>query len=93
MLFLAACAARADEETRKDLAVRRDTSVPFWWALRTLLKVSDACCIIGRVGGLLQQGQYPLQQGGRSRTHRCVYPCACGAVLPAVPHHQELSQP
>ena len=31
----------ADEETRKDLAVKRDTSVPFWWALRTLLKVIE----------------------------------------------------
>ncbi|PRW20409.1 P-loop containing nucleoside triphosphate hydrolase [Chlorella sorokiniana] len=29
---------RAEEETQRDLAVRRDTVTPFWWGLRTLLK-------------------------------------------------------
>lgn len=33
------CLLRADEATRRDLAVRRDTVTPFWWGLRTLLKV------------------------------------------------------
>lgn len=28
----------ADEATRKDLAVKRETVTPFWWALRTLLR-------------------------------------------------------
>ncbi len=28
----------ADEATRADLAVTRETVTPFWWALRTLLK-------------------------------------------------------
>ena len=27
-----------DEETKKNLAVRRETVTPFWWALKTLLK-------------------------------------------------------
>lgn len=34
--------APADEATRKDLAVRRETVTPFWWALRTLLKYRTA---------------------------------------------------
>jgi hypothetical protein len=29
----------ADDETRADLAVKRETVTPFWWALKTLLKV------------------------------------------------------
>ena len=33
----------ADDETRADLAVKRETVTPFWWALRTLLKVSGHC--------------------------------------------------
>lgn len=33
----------ADEATRADLAVRRDTVTPFWWGLKTLLKVGRGC--------------------------------------------------
>lgn len=35
-------ASDLDEATRKDLAVRRETVTPFWWALRTLLKYRTA---------------------------------------------------
>ncbi|KAL4428045.1 hypothetical protein ABPG75_002134 [Micractinium tetrahymenae] len=35
-------ASDLDEATRKDLAVKRETVTPFWWALRTLLKYRTA---------------------------------------------------
>jgi hypothetical protein len=36
----------ADEETKRDLAVKRETVTPFWWALKTWARVR-------RVGGPL----------------------------------------
>jgi hypothetical protein len=33
----------ADDETRADLAVKRETVTPSWWGLKTLLKVRGHC--------------------------------------------------
>ena len=40
----------ADDATRADLAVRRDTVTPFWWGLKTLFKVRGGGAA-GRGGG------------------------------------------
>ena len=40
----------ADEATRKDLAVKKDTVTPSWWAIRKLFKVCGSASGMGSWG-------------------------------------------
>ena len=50
----------ADEATRADLAVRRDTVTPFWWGLKTLLKVGRGCGQRSRAARALMRRPAPI---------------------------------
>jgi hypothetical protein len=66
----------ADDETRADLAVKRETVTPFWWALKTLLKVGwghSAFTEPGRHGSTGQQRRW---------SWRCTLCCAAACPPP-----------
>ena len=54
----------ADEATKRDLAVRRDTVTPFWWGLRTLLKASGRAAGVGWGGAAPAHPAQGMEQGG-----------------------------
>lgn len=57
----------ADEATEKDMAVKRETVTPFWWALKTLFKVGVEEALSARAGPAAAGPPHPSRAAAAAR--------------------------